>query len=93
MNRKAQGLSLNVIIVAVISLLVLVVLSVLLFRNLTHTDDSLKDCAVNGGFCVDYVGNCPSGKEIAGTNCPEATPFCCKRQLINLGDDEFEQAS
>ena len=54
MDKKAQGLSMNVIIIAAISLLVLIVLAVLVFRaggNVT-----------TGTNCVGVGGQCYAGE-------------------------------
>lgn len=49
MNRKGQGISINVIIIAAIALLVLVILSVLLLRS---GGELVTDCSdIDGGIC------------------------------------------
>lgn len=56
-NRKAQGISLNVIIIAVIALLVLVVI-VFIFTGKTRTfTQELATCESKGGTCYSS-GNC-----------------------------------
>lgn len=52
MNKKAQGLSMNVIIIAAIALLVLVILAVLLLRA-GGSIDTGTSCEGLGGICAD----------------------------------------
>ena len=90
LNRKAQGLSLNVIIIAVLALLVLIVLSILLLNRMTKTDKDLKACALEGGKCVAQRGAafCPSEEYIDDASCPDDTkPVCCKRELLTVDDN------
>ena len=47
MLRKAQGLPLNVIIIAVLGLIVLVILVVLVQRQVTKTSTGLKEVSEN----------------------------------------------
>lgn len=51
--RKAQGLSMNVIIVAVLALLVLVIISVIFTSKMRSTRQSIDACENNGGECVN----------------------------------------
>lgn len=50
MNKKAQGLSINVIILAAIALLVLIILAVLLLRAGNTTNEG-TGCTGAGGQC------------------------------------------
>ncbi len=70
MSRKAQGISINVIIIAAIALLVLVILATLLYRQGVIFQQKLKDCGVEApGSChVGYI--CPEGQqEVPDTEC------------------------
>ncbi len=51
MNKKAQGISLNVIIIAAIALLVLVILSVIFMGRMGTFSDKSQDCTSQGGQC------------------------------------------
>jgi len=81
MNNKAQGLSMNVIIIAAIALLVLVVLAVLLFGS---TSDIQETNACTGslynGQCVPSATSCPTGYILnpAGTGCNQGSKCCAK---------------
>ena len=50
-DKKGQGLSLNVIIIAVIALLVLVVLAVLFTKGIIDFGEGKSDCVANTGTC------------------------------------------
>jgi len=49
--KKAQGISINVIIIAAIALLVLVVLSVIFIGRMGDWGSKTNDCLANGGLC------------------------------------------
>src|SRR3989338_9015190 len=57
--KRAQGISINVIVVAAIALLVLVVLSVVFLGRFGLFTQQSADCENKGGSCV--VGACPTG--------------------------------
>lgn len=60
MSKKAQGISMNVIVIAIIALLVLVVLSVIFMTNTGVFVRGVVDCAQKGGQCVSINEACPS---------------------------------
>jgi len=83
MQRKGQGISINVIIIAAIALLVLVVLSVIFIGRSGIFSRASADCIQNGGQCV--VGECPGGMISYTVNTCERTPAgaaqtCCLPQ-------------
>ncbi|MBI2548355.1 hypothetical protein HYW21_03320 [Candidatus Woesearchaeota archaeon] len=51
MHKRAQSLSLNVIIVAALALLVLVVLALIFTGKINIWGSQVKDCVQNGGEC------------------------------------------
>lgn len=51
--KKGQGLTMDVIIIAAISLVVLVVLIAIFTGRLGKFTEEIKDCAANGGSCQD----------------------------------------
>lgn len=57
--KKAQGMSMSVIIIAVLALLVLVILSVVFTSKMRDTRKNVDHCENNGGKCVmaDFVGD------------------------------------
>lgn len=58
MYKKAQGVSITVVIVAAIALLVLVVLAAIFIGRLGTTRQSIESCASYGGQCNDIDDGC-----------------------------------
>ncbi|MAE13018.1 hypothetical protein CMO92_00495 [Candidatus Woesearchaeota archaeon] len=75
MNKKGQGISMNVIIIAAIALLVLVILAVLLLRAGGNVATG-TNCQGVGGDC-DQGDTCDSGyiKDIT-KGCENENPCC-----------------
>mgnify|MGYP001173580196 CR=1 FL=1 len=75
MNKKAQGISMNVIIIAAIALLVLVVLSVVFMGRMGIFSSGSADCGNQGGTCLDECG--PGQKAFSGATCEADDQDCC----------------
>ena len=78
MARKAQGLSLNVIIIAAIALLVLVILAIIFIGRMGTTTKGIDACK---GQCIDETLECNEelGQYYQEDNtgeCPEGQ-ICC----------------
>ena len=81
--KKAQGISINVIVVAAIALLVLVVLSVVFLGRFGLFTKQSADCENKGGRCV--VGACPAGtNEYAAWSCQETSAGTQQTCCINV---------
>lgn len=81
--KKAQGISINVIVVAAIALLVLVVLSVVFLGRFGIFTQQSADCENKGGRCV--VGDCPTGtNSYSAWACPETTSGASQTCCINV---------
>ncbi len=91
MNRRGQGISINVIVIAAIALLVLVILSVLVLRSVGPVKEGTS-CQQLGGRCViegDIEGSNrlePCGPKTGGYDYNRAgacqkisdeTAYCC----------------
>ena len=85
-NAKKAELSLNIIVIAAISLIILVILSVLIFDSSWRIRKA-TECESLQGVCVsDYYRNCAEYAEVMGMErslskdasgrCP-ANSFCC----------------
>ena len=74
MNKKAQGMSINVIIVAAIALLVLVILSVIFIGKIGIFSETVGDCESKGGSCVLASESCPSEfpQKYSPWSCPQS---------------------
>jgi len=84
MSKKAQGISINVIIVAAVALLVLVVLSVIFLGRLGIFGSQVGQCENKGGQCLDVSGsscNQESGGDyptaFSGWGCEFEEDTCC----------------
>jgi len=70
-NKKAQGLSINVIIIAALALIVLVVLATIFTGRVRIFSQTLEDCASKQGQC--YPNKCPDNSAlITNAKCSEA---------------------
>jgi len=58
MNKKAQGLPFNVIIIAIILIIVLALVLFLFNKQWTGFNSSLESCALRGGDCNDGGTDC-----------------------------------
>lgn len=87
--KKAQGMSLNTVIIAIIVLVVLVVL-VMIFTGYFGKvfTPTVASCTTAGGECkpgasaTAACGKDDTGKQIGtvpGVKCVPATDFCCQR--------------
>ena len=76
MAKKAQGISMNVIIIAAIALLVLVILSVIFIGRMGSFGEQTGACDQQGGTCYDGT-SCPQGTAKHGSlQCSEGQ-VCC----------------
>ncbi len=78
--KKAQGLSMNVIIIAALALIVLVILAVVFMGKMGPWVTETDSCVNNGGRCVDLKSECTGPYEEIRTGrnygCPE-DKYCC----------------
>jgi len=86
LNRKAQGISMNTIIIAAIALLVLVILSVIFLSRMGWFAQNSNDCRQFQGDC-DQGTRCESGyKEHALGICYDGNErdfnnICCVKEI------------
>jgi hypothetical protein len=79
MNKRGQGISMNVIIIAAIALLVLVVLSVVFMGRMGTFSSGSADCNNQGGVCAEVCGTGDAAGHPTTYNaaeCPD-TKICC----------------
>jgi hypothetical protein len=79
MDKKGQGISMNVIIIAAIALLVLVVVAAIFLVNMGKVQPRVNECEPTYGTCV-ASGGCNDGI-ILDKNCgdDEEGPICCSK--------------
>ena len=76
MAKKAQGISMNVIIIAAIALLVLVILSVIFIGRMGKFGTETGSCTSQGGSCINEPF-CPSGSIQRDLKCADEDQICC----------------
>ena len=67
--RKAQGMPINVIIIAVLALIVLVVIAAIFTGRVRIFSQNLESCAAKQGHCDSKCGS--NYAVVTNTNCPE----------------------
>jgi hypothetical protein len=81
-NKKAQGMSINVIVVAAIALLVLVILSVIFMGRMAIFTKNTNDCTKTKGVCMDRTCEAgysphPSAVCYGADGKPDTYTVCC----------------
>jgi len=74
--KKAQGLPLNVIIIAVIVLIVLAVIIAIFAGRISIFSKSVGDCEAKGGVCKNSVSECTEDQAPVSGLCGE-NKICC----------------
>ena len=78
-NLKAQSISINTIIVAIIALLVLVVIVFIFANKSREFVTTTEQCTSVGGSCPDTYGDngeCIGGLAHPSVMCPDQKPCC-----------------
>ena len=76
--KKAQGLTLNTIIIAALALLVLVILALIFTGRIQIFGRETASCKNNGGECNTGT-DCPAGSIVYNAvKCPEGQVCCLK---------------
>jgi len=71
---KAQGLSMQTIVVAAIVIIVLIILIVIFSGKMNIFGEGTDDCASKGGECKS---SCGAGEALVpSSNCPDKTRCC-----------------
>ena len=83
MNEKAQGLTVNNLVLIVLGLIILVIVGLLIRNNMKMFDEKVGACERNGGFCQTSC-NTPF-REIVFA-CSNTVEKCC------FSDSEANQA-
>ncbi|MEM3374684.1 MAG: hypothetical protein QXE31_05710 [Candidatus Woesearchaeota archaeon] len=75
--KKAQSLSINTIIIAILAMLVLVILIFILGRNVKNLNDTTEGCRLKGGDCKEVMACDPLSEiEIKAKDCNENEKCC-----------------
>lgn len=89
-SKKAQGLSLNTIIIAIIVLIVLVVV-VMIFTGYFSKifTPSVKSCTAQAGECAEQCNTGQLGNEVVSGECPKRTDGTSLRCCSKIAQDDF----
>ena len=78
---RAQGLSINMIVLVVLALLVLIVLAVVMARKFGFFVQYSSDCEKQGGLCAEVCGDSWYGTEsrpiAVAAQCQDPDQSCC----------------
>lgn len=88
--KKSQGMPINIIIIAAISLIVLVVILMIFSSSFSKTSENIGSCLTKGGICAD--DSTLGGKGCGGNypiplfvskDCEKTTPknLCCIKSV------------
>jgi len=76
-SKKAQGMSMKIIIVSILLLVVLGVLTYMFFNGMNDTNNSLKDCGSKGGYCSEDSNCLDGGIPTPNDKDDETCRYCC----------------
>ena len=76
-EKRGQGLPINVIILAIIALVVLAVLIFIFTRNVNTFSGDTQRCSFRGGECKEKACDSNTQQLIEGTDCKAPKPNCC----------------
>ncbi len=79
-NKRAQGLSLNTIIIAIMVIIVLVIIILITtgqLQKFTQGADKQAGCVASGGYCTDS-NSCGNILSVANDECKIVGKVCCK---------------
>ncbi len=86
-DKKAQGMSINIIVVAAVALLVMIILIAIFGQKMLNFSNEQDSCEARGGTCQsEATCDWPSVK--INAECSDATPVCC----INLNKDDNQES-
>ncbi len=89
-NNKAQGLSLNTIIIAIMVIIVLVIIILITtgqLQKFTEGVNKNSGCVASGGYCT-AEDKCTNGKlDVANNECTIVGQVCCKAPIQDNNQD------
>jgi hypothetical protein len=80
-SKKAQGMSINVLIIAALGLVVFIILASVFVSKTKKLSSDLDDCRSKLGSCISKE-NCQTqgGSEAPGTSC-KSPEVCCVKPI------------
>ncbi len=91
--KKAQGMSMNVIIIAALAIIVLIILVVVMTGKFNIFGTTMRDCSAQGGSCEFEVDQCDEGyARLRFTNCDDKREYpdgaiCCV-PVYTIGEEK-----
>lgn len=79
-NIKAEGLSLNMVVIAALAIFVLVVMMIIFANKARPAADFYGDCSKLNGQVMDQDQPCPEDKPIASPFVKEKDKKCCIKE-------------
>lgn len=78
MKKRAQGLSVNVMIIVAIGIIVFLVIAILIGKNILSFGKTTTGCTQKGGICVEKPADCSAkGGVLIDAVCTSNEPYCC----------------
>lgn len=81
-SKKAQGLSMQTIVLAVLALFILIVLMFIFGAKARTASDFYNDCNDLNGSVIDKTADCPDGKPISSPFTKDEGKKCCVKKLL-----------
>lgn len=79
--KRAQGLQIETIIVAVLLITAVVILLFIMTQRTTTLSKGTFSCEAQGAECVKSASECVGGgRQTVEFDCPTSMPVCCRRQ-------------
>ena len=79
--KKAQGLSLNTIIIAALVIMVLVILILVFTGRMGSFSAQSESCQAKGGQCKEGCGD-GEMENVLGGQCPSEDQVCCVNSIV-----------
>lgn len=76
MSKKAQGLSISTVVLAILATLILAVFIYLFVQQIDNVGEATR-CSDEGGVCIDVDSNCIGNKLDDRTLCTGDNRVCC----------------
>ena len=78
MEKRAQGLPVNVMIIVAIGVIIFIVLALLIGKNILSFGKTTTGCTQKGGVCVKTAAECSAKNGmVIDAACSDDKPYCC----------------
>jgi Na+-transporting methylmalonyl-CoA/oxaloacetate decarboxylase gamma subunit len=80
--KKAQGLSLNTIIIAALVIMVLVILILVFTERMGNFSSQSESCQAKGGTCKEECNPETEMESVLGGSCASEDQVCCVAKIV-----------